>query len=163
VRLPVKKWPDSVLLTACKDWDFANPPLNSTQLEQDLIDTMLAEQGIGLAANQVGIGYRVIAQQFVGNGQVVVMYNPRLISASDELWQHPEGCLSFPGVSLDIARSQEVTALWHDRNGEEETRVLTDMDAKCFLHELEHLEGRVFKEHVSELRFAQGIKRAKKK
>ena len=164
MKLTVRTWPDPVLLEPCSPWDFAQPPVGDIdQLETDLIDTMLEEHGIGLAANQVGYQFRVLAMHIQENSQVIVMYNPMLKHASQEQWLAPEGCLSFPGVELEIARPKYATAQWQDRDGEWQERMLQDIDAKCFLHELDHLNGVTFKNHVSDLRFQTATKRARKR
>jgi peptide deformylase len=124
---------------------------------------MLEERGIGLAANQVGYQFRVLAMHIQENGQVIVMYNPMLKHASQEQWFAPEGCLSFPGVELEIARPKYATAQWQDRDGIWQERMFQGIDAKCFLHELDHLDGLTFKNHVSDLRFQTAAKKARKR
>lgn len=163
MKLVVRTWPDPVLLASCSPWDFDNPPVkDQDQFETDMIDTMLAERGIGLAANQVGYTFCVLAIHLQENDQVLIMYNPMIKHTSQERWLASEGCLSFPGVELDIARPKFVTAQWQDRDGNWNERLLSYIDAKCFLHELDHLRGQVFKEHVSDLRFQQALKKSKK-
>jgi peptide deformylase len=97
------------------------------------------------------------------NSQIIVMYNPQLKHASQEQWMAPEGCLSFPGVELEIARPKYATAQWQDRDGTWQERMFQGIDAKCFLHELDHLNGLTFKNHVSDLRFQTAVKRARKR
>jgi peptide deformylase len=161
MKLSVRVWPDPVLLTACEPWDFATPPVSDIdQFETDMIETMLAERGIGLAANQVGYTFRALAIHLQENGQAMVMYNPTIKHTSQEQWFAPEGCLSFPGIELEISRPKFVTAQWQDRDGEWNERMLSYVDAKCFLHELEHLNGRVFKDHVSDLKFQRAQKKS---
>jgi len=163
MTLKVRTWPDPVLLAACRPWDFDQPPVtNIDQFEQSMIDTMLEERGIGLAANQVGYTFRVLAIHLQENGQVLIMYNPMIKHTSQEQWLAPEGCLSFPGVELEISRPKFVTAQWQDRDGEWNERMLSYIDAKCFLHELEHLNGGVFKDHVSDLRFQMAQKKSQR-
>lgn len=165
--LPIKKWPDPVLLKPCRPWDFDNHPAGLRRfVEQDLIDTMMSENALGLAANQVGIDYRIMAMNVQAGeyaGQQIVMFNP-LVSIKDlETWEHDEGCLSFPGVFLKIARHKTVYATWHDITGEIFTTIFTDIDAKCVLHELDHLDGKVFKDLVSDLKFQTALRKSRKK
>ena len=163
MKLNVRTWPDPVLLSPCRPWDFDDIPVDDRdQFEKDMIDTMLEERGIGLAANQVGYTFRALAMHLQENGQVVVMYNPMVKHTSQEQWLAPEGCLSFPGVELEISRPKFVTAQWQDRDGEWNERMLSYIDAKCFLHELEHLNGGVFKDHVSDLRFQMAQKKSQR-
>lgn len=164
--LPIKKWPDPVLLKTCQAWDFKNPPLGLQRfIEQDLIDTMLHEQALGLAANQVGITYRVIAMNVQAGkyaGQQIVMVNPTVDKVSDELWEATEGCLSFPRLELTIARPQHVYACWLDITGQLHSTVFSDIDAKCILHEIDHLNGRVFKDYVSDLKYQTALRKSRR-
>lgn len=161
--LPIKKWPDPVLLRPCDPWDFQDPPQGLQRfIVQDLIDTLEHEHALGLAANQVGITYRVMAMNVQQHQEKIVLFNPEVVSVSEELWEHPEGCLSFPQVELTIARPRYVQARWFDILGKQYEEIFQDIDAKCFLHELDHLNGRVFKEHVSNLKFERALKKSRK-
>lgn len=163
--LPIKKWPDPILLENCKEWDFRQPPA-LPDLAQDLVDTMMSQQALGLAANQVGISYRVVAMNIQAGahaGQQMVLFNPSIEKASDDLWTATEGCLSFPRVELTIARSKHVYARWYDGSGQSHSAVFSDIDAKCLLHELDHLDGRVFKDLVSDLKFQTALRKSRKK
>ncbi len=120
---------------------------------------------LGLAANQIGISYRVIAmnvQNGVFAGQQLVLVNPDINKLSEELWEHREGCLSFPRIDLTITRPKYVYARWRDIEGAEHGTVFSELDAKCFLHEVDHLDGKVFKDYVSDLKFMLAAKKAKK-
>ena len=126
---------------------------------------MMSQQALGLAANQVGIPYRVMAMNVQAGpwaGQQIVMYNPGIHTVSDDLWRHSEGCLSFPGVLLDIARPQSVDVYFQDEDQNSYLHTFTDMDAKCFLHEIDHLNGRVFKEYVSDLKYQRALKKSRR-
>lgn len=161
--LPIKRWPDPILLQPCQQWDFSNPPVSNIQ--QDLIDTMLSQQALGLAANQVGIPYRVMAMNVqLGDyaGQQIVMVNPTVDKMSDELWEAVEGCLSFPRLELTIARPRHVYTCWYDITGHLHSAVFADIDAKCVLHEIDHLNGRVFKDYVSDLKYQTALRKSRR-
>lgn len=164
--LPIKTWPDPVLLKPCRPWNFNNPPLGLQRfIEQDLIDTMLSENALGLAANQVGIDYRVISMNVQADeyaGQQIVMFNPTIDKQSDELWEAAEGCLSFPKVELTIARPKYVYACWSDMTGKLHSTVFKNIDAKCILHEIDHLDGRVFKDYVSDLKYQTALRKSRR-
>jgi peptide deformylase len=126
---------------------------------------MNSQMALGLAANQIGISYRVLAmnvQNGIYAGQQLVLVNPDISKLSEDLWEHREGCLSFPRVELAIARPRYVYARWRDLAGAEHSTVFSDLDAKCFLHEIDHLDGKVFKDYVSDLKFQMAVKKAKK-
>lgn len=150
---PIVCWPDPFLLNRTKAWDFGNPPLNYDELEQDLKDTLQHEKGLGLAANQIGIPYRVLAIDIQQNPGVRIMYNPEILYFGQDLVESKEGCLSFPGIRLDIKRRKNVTIRWLDRHNYTHSMDLTGIDARCILHEIDHLNGIVFKNYVSELKF----------
>lgn len=157
------KWPDPLLLKTCQLWDFSNPPVEN--ISQDLLDTMNSQMALGLAANQIGISYRVIAiniQNGVFAGQQLVLVNPEINKLSEDFWEHSEGCLSFPRIDLTISRPRYVYARWRDISGAEHSTVFSEIDAKCFLHEVDHLDGKVFKDYVSDLKFMLAAKKAKK-
>jgi len=126
---------------------------------------MNSQMALGLAANQIGISYRVLAmnvQNGIYAGQQLVLVNPDISKLSEDLWEHREGCLSFPRVELAIARPRYVYARWRDLAGAEHSTVFSELDAKCFLHEIDHLDGKVFKDYVSDLKFQMAVKKAKK-
>lgn len=160
--LSIKHWPDPFLFSPCKDWDFSDPPQGLNKLlPQDMLDTLVHSHALGLAANQVGVDYRVILMHVQASGEYLLMFNPELIEVSAETCTVTEGCLSFPGVELLLARPKAVDVSWYNRMGVKHRGVFNDIDARCFLHELDHLNGRVFKEYVSDLKFNQAVKRAK--
>ena len=163
MMLTIVKWPDPVLVQRCAPWDFQNPPEQVDFLMSEMIETMAKSGGIGLAANQVGIPYRLMAMHVQATGEYITLFNPEIIATSELQYIANEGCLSFPGVVLDISRPKTVTVKYVDHLQMEHTRTFVEIDAKCFLHELEHLDGKTFKEHVSELKYNMALKKAKKR
>lgn len=163
MMLSLKYWPDPVLLKSCEPWDFNNPPVQTDFLMADMIETMAKSGGIGLAANQVGVSYRVITMHIQETDEYIIMFNPEIVSISEHMYVAREGCLSFPRVMIDVERPKTVEATWMNRNQKLETRTFSDIDAKCFLHEIDHLNGVTFKDHISQLKFDRAVKRAKKK
>ena len=153
--------PNSVLKTKAVEWDF-NTDTDAAALEVDMVKLMIAANGIGLAANQVGILKRVFAIRL--EDQVpFCMFNPKVITVSKELQTGNEGCLSFPDLWLDINRPQTVEAEYFDRQGKECKITLTGIDARCFLHELDHLDGVCFTDKISQLKLAMAIKKQRKR
>lgn len=160
--MKIVRWPDPVLMKPCEPWDFENPPALVDFLMSEMIETMAKSGGIGLAANQVGISTRLMAMHVQETDEYITLFNPEVVSTSELQYVAMEGCLSFPGITLDIGRSREVTVRYQDHLGREYTRVFKDIDAKCFLHELDHLNGKTFREYVSQLRYDMAVKRSKK-
>jgi peptide deformylase len=163
MMLTLIRWPDPVLLKRCEEWNFDDPPVQADFLMADMIETMAKSGGIGLAANQVGVSYRVITMHIQETDEYIAMFNPEIVSISEHMYVAREGCLSFPRVMLDIERPKTVEATWVDRMGNNHNRTFSDIDAKCFLHEIDHLNGVTFKDHISQLKFDMAVKRAKKK
>jgi peptide deformylase len=126
------------LMQVAQPFDFTNPQMDSIQLAKDLTETMIANHGLGLAANQVGIPYRV----FVLTGeQVYACFNPRIVDFSSEQVLMQEGCLSYPGVVVKIKRPRIIKVRFTMPNGVTETMKFDGLTARCFQHELDHLNG----------------------
>jgi peptide deformylase len=149
--LPILKHPHTALDTVCTEWNFVAPVDVVTVLETNMIETMLAANGIGLAANQVGILERFMAMKLLTNNQCLVMYNPRLLSVSDETETVAEGCLSFPEISYSVNRNISIEIEYQDRYKNYHNKTLTGWDARCFQHELDHLNGITFDERATDV------------
>jgi peptide deformylase len=160
----IKKFPDPILRTQIAEWDFNNPPTNPIELEKELIETMLAYDGIGLAATQIGLPYRVFAMGWKGAPEEAqAFFNPVVVATVDELEDLEEGCLSFPGIYVNIKRPKKILARWQNSKGEWQEAEFEGYNCKCFLHELDHLEGIVFQDRVSPLKWALAIKKSNKR
>jgi peptide deformylase len=124
------------------------------QFEKDYLHCMLSAGGLGLSANQVGV-----TQRFFGIGhssfdvfkKPVILYNARIIKASEEVEIGEEGCLSFPGVIYNIYRSKEIEVEWQNMKGETQGAKLKNLEARCFQHEIDHLDGITFNQKAEEL------------
>lgn len=160
----VLKFPNTVLRTQAPDWDFENPPVDPVELEKELVETMLAHDGIGLAATQIGLPYRVFAMGWKGSPEdAQAFFNPIVVATVDDTEDLEEGCLSFPGVYVNIKRPKKILARWQNSKGEWQESEFEGYNCKCFLHELDHLEGIVFQDRVSPLKWAMAVKKSKKR
>lgn len=162
--MKILKFPETILREKIPDFDFTNPICDPVQLEKDMIETMLAHDGIGLAANQVGI----IARMFVMGHRdypesAQAFFNPIVVATVDEIEDLEEGCLSFPGIYVTIKRPKKILARWQNSLGEWQESEFDGYNCKCFLHELDHLEGIVFQDRVSTLKWALAVKKIKKR
>jgi peptide deformylase len=161
--LSIVKFPNTVLRQKVEEFDFENCILDPVLLEQELIETMLAHDGIGLAAVQVGITLRVFVMGHRDNPDAAqAFFNPIVVAAVDEIEDLEEGCLSFPGIYVNIKRPKKILARWQNSQGEWQESEFDGYNCKCFLHELDHLEGIVFQDRVSTLKWALAIKKIKK-
>jgi peptide deformylase len=124
-------------------------------LANDMLETMRAKDGVGLAANQVGILKRLFTWELdVGDEQPDVIggavVNPVLLDASEELQEGDEGCLSFPGLFYPVDRPLRIEVAHQDLAGDDHTVQFEGFLARVFLHEMDHLNGILFIDHLAE-------------
>ena len=132
------KLTNRVLKNRAKPVDFKYP-LQNDVMSQDMIEFMRAENGIGLAAPQIGISRRVFVME-IGN-QKWVCFNPEIIRHSQNVVDFNEGCLSFKGDSCIIRRPESIEVRYQNYRGEWQQETLDGLVARCFQHELDHLDG----------------------
>jgi peptide deformylase len=133
-------------------------------LIDDMIETMYAAPGVGLAAPQLGIPQRIfVIDLSVGRatGDVIVMINPQFVER-DGTQLEEEGCLSVPGFNATVARPSRVVISGLNREGEEHTVEGTGLLARCFQHEMDHLDGRLFVDHLRGLQKDLILRKIKK-
>jgi peptide deformylase len=125
-------------------------------LADDMLETMYAAPGIGLAAPQVGVLQRLVVLDCVKaeneSPRPLIMFNPEIVSASDEMNVYEEGCLSIPEQYADVTRPKDVEVRWIDRDGKERTEVFTGLWATCAQHEIDHLDGKLFIDYLKPLK-----------
>jgi peptide deformylase len=158
------KFPNIVLKQPAANWDFTvDKSIEGAEIvERSMIAIMQSKNGIGLAANQVGLLYRVFVIKLTDR-EPFAMFNPRVISAGAELRNGLEGCLSFPELWLDVKRPQTIEVEYFDKLGDQCILTLTDIDSRCFLHELDHLNGVCFTDLVSPLKLSMAKKKQQKR
>ena len=158
------KFPNTILREKIPNFDFQNPSIDPVQLEKDMLETMYRYDGIGLAANQVGVSARAFVMGHRDNMAAgMAFFNPEVVSNTDEIEDREEGCLSFPGIYVNIKRPTAIKARWQNSKGEAMEGEFRGYECKCFLHELDHLEGVVFQDRVSPVKWAMGVKKSKRK
>lgn len=128
---------------------------------EDMHTTMHNNNGIGLAAPQVGLNINAFVMNCMGNKRTCI--NPEIISTSDEMESAEEGCLSYPGLRLPINRPFSILAMWIDEHGYEHTETLFGLEARCFLHEWDHLQGICFTDRVGKVTLHLAKKKARRK
>ncbi|KUJ85095.1 peptide deformylase [Ruegeria marisrubri] len=126
------------------------------KLADDMLETMYDAPGIGLAAPQIGVLDRLIVLDCVKEeGEAprpLVMFNPQIVSASDETNVYEEGCLSIPEQFAEITRPKEVEVAWMDRDGNARQEVFDGLWATCVQHEIDHLNGKLFIDYLKPLK-----------
>ena len=143
-----------------EEFDFKNPPINPNELASTLVETCKKNKGMGLSANQCGFEHRVFVMG--ANDDFVAFFNPKLEAISKEEVHLVEGCLSFPFLSLHITRPKIINVSYQDFNGEEHKATFDGLSARCFLHELDHLEGVVFTQRAKPLALQMSLKKQNK-
>jgi peptide deformylase len=125
-------------------------------LGADMLVTMYAAPGIGLAAPQVGVLSRVIVMDCVKDPELaprpMVLLNPEVIWASDEMNTYDEGCLSIPDQYAEVDRPAVVTVRWMDLDGQTQEETFEGLWATCVQHEIDHLNGKLFIDYLGPLK-----------
>lgn len=134
-------------------------------LMEDMAETMYAANGIGLAAPQVGVQKRVIVVDVAKSEEesnLIKMANPEVIWESEDLGVYEEGCLSLPEHYSEVERPAEVKIRYLDENNQVQTIEADGLLATCVQHEIDHLEGTLFVDHISSLKRTMILKKLKK-
>ncbi|MDP2063546.1 MAG: peptide deformylase [Phaeovulum sp.] len=140
--LPILEWPDPRLAQACAPVAEVTPGLRA--LAADMLETMYAAPGRGLAGPQVGAMLRIFVMDVTwkeGRPDPQVILNPVIEPLGDAVCTRAEGCLSIPGILTDITRPARVRMRWSDLEGVAHEAVLEDFAAACVQHETDHLDG----------------------
>ena len=141
---PILRYGESVLHTPAKPVGDVTPEIQ--QLVDDMIQTMYAAPGIGLAATQIGVGLRIFVCDISAGrnpSDLLTFINPEFVER-DGMQLEEEGCLSIPGFNATVARPSRAVVKGLNRDGEEQTVDGTGLLARCFQHEMDHLEGTLF-------------------
>jgi peptide deformylase len=149
-----------VLKKVLPEFDFTNPPVNPNEFASTLVETCKLHHGYGLSANQCGFEHRVFVMGT--NDDYVAFFNPEIINISKEESHMVEGCLSFPFLGLRITRPSEIGVRYQDFNGEWKGATFTGISARCFQHELDHLNGIVYTSHAKPLALQLGNQKRNK-
>lgn len=150
---------DPILHKPTELFDFANPPVDPKEYSYSLIETMLHHHGIGLSSNQVGFPYRVFA---MGYGEICFCcFNPELEVIDGTLDEYNEGCLSYPGLFLDISRSTEVRLKFTMFDGRQIDHQFAGLTAKIIQHEMDHLNGITIAKKVSPITLEKAKRKVK--
>ena len=159
---PIVRYGAAVLLAPASPVDQITPDVQ--QLIDDMIQTMYAAPGVGLAAPQVGIPLRLfVADISVGRNpaDLIVFINPEFVER-DGMQLEEEGCLSAPGFNATVARPARVTLKGVDRQGAELVVESTGLLARCFQHEMDHLDGTLFIDRLRGLQKDLIVRKIKK-
>ncbi len=163
--LPLVYYPDPRLKTKSAPIDLVTDEIR--ELARNMFETMYFEQGIGLAAVQVGEMKRLLVAdvEWKKEGEVGTQYvliNPEILSSEDEKNIHKEGCLSFPDQFAEVERPKGVRVRYTNLQGETKEETMTGLLATCVQHEIDHLNGIVFPDRVGMVKRDMIFRKAKK-
>jgi len=142
-----------ILRQKMPEFNFENPPVNANEFASTLVETCKKNGGLGLSANQCGFPYRIFVMG--ANDEYVAFVNPKVVSSEGEAHMI-EGCLSFPLLGLRITRPQDIVVEYQDFLGAKHTTRLNGISARCFLHELDHMDGIVYTDRAKPLALKSG-------
>jgi peptide deformylase len=149
-----------VLREVLPEFDFTNPPVNPNEFASALVETCKTENGLGLSANQCGFKHRVFVMG--AKEQYVAFFNPKIIWQSEEKVKMMEGCLSFPLLALSIERPETIEAEYQDFNGVKRVVKLNGLSARCFQHELDHMNGILYTSRIGSVSLKMAMDKKKK-
>jgi peptide deformylase len=172
MKIPLAYYGDPVLRTKTKPVEEITDEI--AQLIQDMFETMHAHNGIGLAAPQVHLSISLFVCQVpveqedgsYAEGIKRVFINPKILSISDETYTQEEGCLSIPGIYGDVERPLSIKVSAQDLNGEFFEQEFHGLEARCILHENDHINGVLFLDRMKKndrKALSDGLKTVKKK
>lgn len=160
--LPILTYPDERLHTIAVPVQHFNETIK--KLTEDMLETMYDANGIGLAATQVDVHKQVIVIDLQENDEKkpLVLINPKILESSETHVIGQEGCLSVPTIYDDVERAETVTVQACDVNGESYVLEANGLLAVCIQHEMDHLNGQVFVQYLSQLKRDRIKKKLKK-
>ena len=157
------KSPDPWLEKVVRPFNFKE--LNAREISGRMASIMLSKNGIGLAANQVALDAQIFVMRPIEHAEITkpfAVINPKILEVSDDTQLGKEGCLSDIGLLLNIRRPKKLVAQFLDIDEKECILEFSGIDARCFLHEFDHLQGIEFTERVSKLKLDMAKKKQKK-
>jgi peptide deformylase len=160
---PILIAPDPRLKAVSEEISVVDPDMR--HLADEMLESMYAAEGIGLAAIQIGVPKRVLVMDLArkdGKKEPRVFINPKILWTSRETTVCEEGCLSVPDIWEEVERPAQMRAEYLDRDGRLQTLEAEGLLATCLQHEIDHLEGILFVDHLSRLKRSMALKRLAK-
>jgi peptide deformylase len=150
----------SALKKVLPEFDFNNPPVEPNKFASSLVETCRKHKGLGLSANQCGYEYRVFV---MGNEEnYVAFFNPKILNVSLDTTKMEEGCLSFLDLFISVERPSAIEVEYQDFTGQKKTAKFTGLTARCFQHELDHLNGILYTHLTKPLALQMAMKKRNK-
>jgi len=140
---------------------FDDKDVNWESREQEMFELMERRMGVGLASPQIGSSHRMFVMTFE-TGENVGIYNPEILEFSDKTIPMEEGCLTFPLLYFIVTRPEKVKVKFQTNDKQIVEDWLEGRDARCFLHEFDHLQGKLFLEYASDMKLQRAMKKREK-
>lgn len=154
-------WPDKRLRTQASSVDAITDEIR--EIWADMVDTMEAMPGVGLAANQIGVMLRLaVVDASDKRGQAVLMANPEVLHSSIEPREHEEASPNLPGVSAKVTRPRAVTVRFMNADGVIDRRDFVGLWATSVQHQIDHLNGKMYFDHLSKVKRDMLLRKARK-
>jgi peptide deformylase len=138
---------DPLLEKRAKSFDFDNPQEDPKKLKEELLDALVKYEGMGISACQIGVDLKVFVMRF--NGNAIACFNPRITHSTEQTTYISEGCLSFPGLFFPVTRALGINCTFADFAGTVVTASFSEISAKAFQHEYDHMMGKLYLEYAS--------------
>ena len=148
------------LAKKCEDFDFENPPFDPIEFAQEMIKFVYEHNALGLAANQVGVPFRIFAMR--GSPENFVCYNPKIVGYSHDKVVLEEGCLSYPNLIVKVKRPSSIRVRFSTPAGDVMTQQFIGMSARVFQHEYDHLDGIKYYDRANKFHKDQAFRKWKR-
>jgi peptide deformylase len=152
MTMTLRYYGDPILRRRASDVAAFGPELRA--IAEEMVETMRREEGVGLAAPQVGLDMRLLVALKMADpdddeAEPIALVNAEVVERSRETWEYEEGCLSIPGIRGDVTRPARVTIRYRDLDGVTRTLEAEGMFARVLQHEIDHTDGRLFVDYLS--------------
>lgn len=154
------EYTDPTLKEISKQFDFQHPPFDALEFSQELVKTMYDNNGICLAAIQVGIPLRIFAMR--GSPQNFVCFNPRIVQPSEQFIRLEEKSLTYPGLCVKVNRPQHCRVRFATPNGDVRTETFTGITARVFQQSMDFLDGQLFYSAANPIHRQQSLRKWKR-
>jgi peptide deformylase len=152
--------PDDLILHERPElFDLKYPQMDAEELGKDLVENMIYYDGMGLAAPQIGIPYKVFSIMVDDNA--ILCFNPRITMKTPKTTYIKEGCLTFPGLYFSVKRAYGINCTFSAVNGEMQHASFVDLSARAFQHEYDHMLGKLFTEYAGNFQLRNAKRKQK--
>ena len=155
---------NDLLKTPCEPFDFSSPSIDPEILFEEMKATMIHNNGLGLTCNQVGLPWSMFTFGHPSTpNNIMCAFNPVIVDVSQKIVTLEEGCLSFPGIIAKIPRPELVRLRFSNEKGIRNTAKFSGLSARIILHEMDHIQGKIFLQNISRFKIERVLKQTNKR